>query len=208
MRTQGETRLWYAMLLPAVGLFLHWRWKAFKLAIMPIIIMGMASGFLIKDALHPEMFDKSLMPALQSPWFVPHVLVYMISYVFFGLAAAVGLWALVRELFVKDGGCDRAAIDTQRLVTLGFPLLTTGLIFGALWAKVAWGHYWSWDPKETWAFLTWAIYLVYIHLKSQTRLSSKAHLVLLICGALIVLGCWFGVNSLPTSQQSMHSYMN
>ena len=208
MRTQGETRLWYALMLPAIGLVIQWRWKKNTLAAMPILIMLMASVFIIITALNPDSFDKSLMPALQSPWFVPHVLVYMASYAIFGLTAVISLWTLGREIFIRDGGCDRAAVDMQRLVNIGFPLLTTGLIFGALWAKVAWGHYWSWDPKETWAFLSWAVYLIYLHLKTYTRLSSRMHLVVLIGAVLVIFGCWFGVNSLPTSQQSMHSYMN
>ena len=208
MRTMGETRLWYSLLLPAVGLVLQWRWQAFKMAIMPIIIMVMSSVFLIKTALHPEMMDKTLMPALQSPWFVPHVLVYMVSYAIFGLAAALGVWTLAREFFIKDGGCERAAKDAHRLIAIGFPFLTAGLIFGALWGKVAWGHYWSWDPKETWAFLTWAMYLIYIHMKTYNRLSPRMHLCLLAGGFIIVLGCWFGVNSLPTSAQSVHTYTN
>jgi ABC-type transport system involved in cytochrome c biogenesis permease subunit len=85
-------------------------------------------------------------------------------------------------------------------------LLTAGMLFGAIWAKIAWGTYWGWDVKETGAFLSWAIYLVYIHLKSYTRLAPRTHLVMLTLAFLMVVGCWVGVNYLPNAQSSAHTY--
>ena len=206
MRTSGETKLWYIVMLPLFGLIVQWRWKTISMAIPTII---MASVFVVLTAMRPESFDKTLMPALQSPWFVPHVIVYMISYAAFGVAAAIAIWSLAKDLLKPgEGGCDAAAELAHRLIIIGIPLLSAGLIFGALWAKVAWGHYWSWDPKETWAFLSWAMYLIYIHLHRYIRLSSRVQLMLLAVGFLIILGCWFGVNALPTATQSVHTYSN
>lgn len=213
MRTQGETRLWYTLLLAPTGVLIEWRilamakeWRG-KSWIISIPTVLIASVFLVLNLFKPELFDKSLMPALQSPWFVPHVIVYIISYAIFGLVAGVALVVLVIEMVKKVPLSEEVAPLVQQIVNIGFPFMTAGLVFGALWAKVAWGHYWSWDPKETWAFISWSLYLIYMHLKSHVRLPARAHLAILAVGFLLVLGCWFGVNALPTSQDSMHSYM-
>ena len=96
--------------------------------------------------------------------------------------------------------------NADNLVYLGFAFLTMGLLFGALWAKEAWGHYWTWDPKETWAFLTWAAYLIYIHGRIRNSLKEKTALWVLVFGFIILLMCWFGVNYLPSAANSVHTY--
>ena len=195
MRTLGETRLLYAILLPAVacGVSLRWRihWPMAYGAAMAVVFLGI-------NLARPEAFDKTLMPALQSPWFVPHVVVYILAYAFL-TASALG----AARFFVTGDdtlpACDHA-------VWIGLSFLTMGLLFGALWAKEAWGHYWTWDPKETWAFLTWAIYLGYIHIRlrhSQARRFAAGFLL----AAVAILGtCWFGVNYLPSAKTSVHTY--
>ena len=203
LRTQGETRLWYTLCLPVIGLLVEWRWRTRTVA-YPTIIMAMV--FLIITMWHPETLDKSLMPALRSPWFAPHVIVYMVAYATLGIAAAMAGWALMRAGFLDTPALERVAEEGHRLIFIGFPFLTAGLIFGAFWAKIAWGHYWSWDPKETWAFMTWAMYLAYIHLVRYTRLSSRTQLALMAGAFVVLLGCWFGVNNLPSAQMSIHTY--
>lgn len=206
LRTMGETKLWYSLFLPLFGMVTQWRWKTIALAIPTII---MAAVFLIISALHPENFDKTLMPALQSAWFVPHVIVYMISYAAFGMAGAISIWMLIKKMLQpQNTDCSEAADLARRLVFIAIPLLTAGLVFGALWAKVAWGNYWSWDPKESWAFLSWAIYIIYLHLQKYYRLTSSTHLIIISASFIIVLGCWFGINLLPTAMQSVHTYSN
>ncbi|MBR5925705.1 MAG: cytochrome c biogenesis protein CcsA, partial [Bacteroidales bacterium] len=86
-------------------------------------------------------------PALQSPWFSPHVIVYMLSY---ALLAAATLLALLHKENLTDN-----------LIRAGVAFFTIGMLCGAFWAKQAWGHYWTWDPKETWAAITWGCYLLY-----------------------------------------------
>jgi len=203
LRTQGETRLWYTLFLPLIGLIVEWRWKTKTLA-FPTIIM--ASVFLIITLAHPETLDKSMMPALRSPWFAPHVIVYMVSYATLGIAAALAAWALLQQFTHAGYNLEQAVLEARRLIVIGFPFLTVGLIFGAFWAKIAWGHYWSWDPKETWAFMTWAMYLAYLHLDRYTKLSSRTQLALIAGAFIILLGCWFGVNALPSAQNSVHAY--
>ena len=94
----------------------------------------------------------------------------------------------------------------DNLVYIGFSFLTLGLLFGALWAKEAWGHYWTWDPKETWAFLTWLAYLTYMHFRTYQPKKTRAPLWTLSLAFVVLLICWFGINYLPSAQNSVHVY--
>lgn len=203
LRTLGETRWWYAVTVPLLGIVIGWRFQTRVLAI-PSCLMG--ALFAAINLAHPETMDKTLMPALQSPWFVPHVVVYMLAYSALGLSCFVAIaqallaWRQRRPLDKEDTDLP------HRLVLIGFPLLTLGLAFGAFWAKEAWGHYWSWDPKETWALLTWGAYLIYLHAHVRHALRPKIHLGLLVLGFAVLTGCWFGVNLMPTARESVHTY--
>jgi ABC-type transport system involved in cytochrome c biogenesis permease subunit len=203
LRTLGETRWWYAVLVPALGLLIGWRFQTRALAI-PACLMGALFAFI--NLQHPEYMDKTLMPALQSPWFVPHVIVYMLAYSALGLSCGLAAWSLARRLWRREPSQPQDVELPHRLVMVGFPLLTCGLLFGAFWAKEAWGHYWTWDPKETWAFLTWSAYLVYLHVRSRHALLPRLNLSLLVIGFTVLLVCWFGVNYLPTAAESVHTY--
>jgi ABC-type transport system involved in cytochrome c biogenesis permease subunit len=203
LRTLGETRWWYAVLVPALGLIIGWRFQTRALAI-PACLMGALFAFV--NLRHPEYMDRTLMPALQSVWFVPHVVVYMLAYSALGLSCGVAAWALARRLWRREASQPGDVDLPHRLVLVGFPLLTCGLLFGAFWAKEAWGHYWTWDPKETWAFLTWAAYLVYLHVRARHALLPRLNLWLLMVGFVTLLLCWFGVNYMPTAQESVHTY--
>ncbi len=87
----------------------------------------------------------------------------------------------------------------------GFGFLILGMLMGCLWAKEAWGHFWSWDPKETWAFITAAAYLVYIHMRMQ-KYHPKFTLWMLPIAFVLLLITWIGVNYLPSAQGSIHVY--
>jgi ABC-type transport system involved in cytochrome c biogenesis permease subunit len=85
--------------------------------------------------------------------------------------------------------------------------MTFGMLFGALWAKEAWGHYWSWDPKETWAAITWFAYLIYIHYRQLPKHKPRLALWLLIISFVLLQMCWWGINYLPSAQgASVHTY--
>jgi len=202
LRTLGETRLWYAFLLSAVGFFSYLRWK-YKWFIG--YTLGMAILFLFLNYLHPENFDKTLMPALQSIWFVPHVILFIFSYSIFAASAISACNGLV-QIYIKKKPANKTLDLADNFVYLGFALFTLGMLFGALWAKEAWGHYWSWDPKETWAFITWMIYINYLHYRRFQPQHIRAHLWILFVGFLVLLTCWFGVNYLPSAKESIHTY--
>lgn len=196
LRTMGETRLWYSFFSMLSGLFTYIRWKYKWILSFSTVL---ATVFILINILKPEIHDETLMPALQSPWFIPHVTVYMFSYSLLGCAfvfSCVGLFSDRHN--VLD------AADT--LVYIGTAFLTFGMLSGSLWAKQAWGHYWSWDPKETWALLTWLCYMGYIHLRIFGKGSRKSLCILLIFSFMCLQMCWWGVNYLPSAQESVHVY--
>ena len=90
---------------------------------------------------------------------------------------------------------------------ISFAFLTIGMLFGALWAKEAWGHYWSWDPKETWAAITWIAYLIYIHYRRLPQQRNRLAFWMLIGSFVLLQMCWWGINYLPSAQgSSVHTY--
>ncbi len=93
----------------------------------------------------------------------------------------------------------------DKLVYIGFGLIVLGMLMGAVWAKEAWGHYWSWDPKETWAFITVTAYLMFIHLRLQQNKTRASIWVLLLAFVLLMI-TWKGVNYLPSAKNSIHVY--
>lgn len=139
------------------------------------------------------------MPALQSGWFVPHVLAYMISY----SLCAVAFILLIR-IWIRKDGCGEVRRAVCQILRAAFPFMTFGMLSGALWAEEAWGQYWSWDPKEVWSLITWGLYLAYFHIRrsSWARHADWAHLL----AFLALLTTFFLVNLLPKLGSLLHSY--
>jgi cytochrome c-type biogenesis protein CcsB len=92
---------------------------------------------------------------------------------------------------------------SYRVIGLGFPLLTIGIIAGAVWANEAWGSYWSWDPKETWALITWLVFAAYLHARITRGWQGRKPAILASSGLLVVWICYLGVNLLG---KGLHSY--
>ena len=92
---------------------------------------------------------------------------------------------------------------SYRIIGLGFPLLTIGIISGAVWANEAWGSYWSWDPKETWALITWLVFAAYLHARITKGWQGRRPAILAASGFLVVWVCYLGVNILG---KGLHSY--
>nr|YP_009396154.1 cytochrome c biogenesis protein ccs1 [Melanothamnus harveyi]ARW65330.1 cytochrome c biogenesis protein ccs1 [Melanothamnus harveyi] len=92
---------------------------------------------------------------------------------------------------------------SYRIIGFGFPLLTIGIISGAVWANDAWGTYWSWDPKETWALITWIIFAIYLHSRINNRLDGRKPAIIASLGFIIIWVCYLGVNFLG---KGLHSY--
>jgi cytochrome c-type biogenesis protein CcsB len=92
---------------------------------------------------------------------------------------------------------------SYRTIGLGFPLLTIGIIAGAVWANEAWGSYWSWDPKETWALITWLVFAAYLHARITRGWQGRRPAILAASGFVVVWVCYLGVNILG---KGLHSY--
>nr|YP_009338208.1 cytochrome c biogenesis protein [Gymnaconitum gymnandrum]YP_009906223.1 CcsA [Delphinium grandiflorum]ANJ04521.1 cytochrome c biogenesis protein [Gymnaconitum gymnandrum]QLH90177.1 CcsA [Delphinium grandiflorum] len=92
---------------------------------------------------------------------------------------------------------------SSRIISLGFLFLTIGILSGAVWANEAWGSYWNWDPKETWAFITWTIFAIYLHTRTNENLQGSNSAIVASMGFFIIWICYFGVNLLGIG---LHSY--
>nr|YP_009726943.1 cytochrome c heme attachment protein [Astelia australiana]QIA95568.1 cytochrome c heme attachment protein [Astelia australiana] len=92
---------------------------------------------------------------------------------------------------------------SYRVISLGFTFLTIGILSGAVWANEAWGSYWNWDPKETWAFITWTIFAIYLHTRTNQSLQGTNSALVASIGFLIIWICYFGINLLGIG---LHSY--
>ena len=162
---------------------------------------------------------RPLMPALQSAWMSIHVTVYFLGYAALSISFASGIVYLVNRAINKQTVKDKddKSVSYDKLgyiaVSIGFPFLTAGIITGAVWAKGAWGTYWSWDPKETWSLITWLFYLVYLHLPfaiphlniKKTTWPILFSLVLIIAFPT-VLFTYVGLKYLPSASDSEHIY--
>lgn len=201
LRTMGETRLWYSFFLPLAGIIVYSRWRYKWILGFSTIL---STVFVCINIFKPEIHSKTLMPALQSPWFAPHVIVYMMAYALLGAAVVMSLYLL---FFKKGGVTDKEMEITDDLAYVGLSFITLGMLMGALWAKEAWGHYWSWDPKETWAAITWLAYLIYIHYRWYKPRNLRPALWTLIISFCLLQMCWWGINYLPSAQgSSVHTY--
>nr|QFV17934.1 cytochrome c biogenesis protein [Oxygraphis glacialis] len=92
---------------------------------------------------------------------------------------------------------------SSRVISLGFIFLTIGILSGAVWANEAWGSYWNWDPKETWAFITWTIFAIYLHTRTYENSQGSNSAIVASIGFFIIWICYFGVNLLGIG---LHSY--
>ena len=155
-----------------------------------------------------------LVPALNSYWLVIHVAAAIIAGGVFTVGAAASLLYLIRTRADRRGRPDRGlaaglpsatALDklTYSATLFAFPVWTFAVIAGAIWAEDAWGRYWGWDPKETWAFITWVLYAAYLHAGATAGWRGRRAQLLALAGYLSFVFNFFGVNMWITG---LHSY--
>ncbi len=164
------------------------------------LIVLFPAGFVFKTE------PQRLPPALQSGLFVPHVAAYMAAYMIFAKAGIQALGQLTRGARPNDSGPISYELGAYKMVRLGFPLLTLGLILGAVWGKIAWGDYWNWDPKELWSFITWLIYVGYLHFRyvyGRKFPRASASLALAGLAAVIITLLWVNLSKIFGG---LHSY--
>jgi cytochrome c-type biogenesis protein CcsB len=159
-----------ALAFTGAYLFALWkykiRWLGLPVAIAVLLTLGTAITVLYRPS-------APLVPALKSTWLAIHVSAAIISGGVFLLANCIAATYLILDRYESKGGrptwaeklpsLDVLDQRSYRLVAFVFPLWTFAVIAGAIWAEAAWGRYWGWDPKETWAFITWVAYAAYLH---------------------------------------------
>nr|YP_010932484.1 cytochrome c biogenesis protein [Interfilum massjukiae]WKT06079.1 cytochrome c biogenesis protein [Interfilum massjukiae] len=185
-----------------------------------LFIHGFASLSLPSNMQAPN----SLVPALQSNWLLMHVSVMMISY---SCLLCGGLLSLIFLTFSYNPSTPFFSLQTDknnrfffqqvqnysflkaldqisvRSIGTGFCLLTLGILSGAVWANEAWGSYWSWDPKETWALITWLIFATYLHLRVFQGWQGQKSAMLAFIGLISLWICYLGLNWLGNG---LHTY--
>jgi ABC-type transport system involved in cytochrome c biogenesis permease subunit len=149
---------------------------------------------------------EQLPPALQSWLFGPHVAVYMLSYIFMAKATVQAVAQLSGKSPARGSDLLGPEQATYRVICVGFPLLTLGLILGSYWGKQAWGDYWGWDPKELWSLVSWLIYVGYFHVRYMFgKRHARVNSLIAITGmaAIVITLLWVNLSRLFPG---MHSY--
>jgi ABC-type transport system involved in cytochrome c biogenesis permease subunit len=172
---------------------------------LPFMVFGATATAVILFALTSSPVSGkeilSPIPALQSYWLVLHVSFAFVGEAFFAFSFVAAVYFLFVKNEEKKKKLDRIVYTS---IGIGYPIYTAGaLIFGAVWAQYAWGSYWSWDPKETWALITWLVYTGYLHTRLVKKWHGKMTALLSIIGFVFTMFTFFGVNYLLTG---LHSY--
>ncbi len=181
--------------------------RSFGMFAMPIVTLLALVAYR-----EPEIIQRSVTPALQSYWRVPHIISAVLAYSSFTIAYVAAAMYLVREKAeVKSESFWAPRLPSlkvldrviYRAIAFGFLMQTTLLITGAIWAQHAWGRYWGWDPKETWALITWLIYAAYLHTRITMGWRGRRSAILATIGFVVVMFTFFGVSKLLSG---LHSY--
>jgi len=185
--------------------------RALGAFVMALVSAGVFFGIWLSAHGHADI--KPLVPALQSYWMKIHVPMNFIGYGSFAVACGAGMAYLFRHWLEGRGGSARLlelfpTLDqldqlAYKAVAIGFPAFTLATILGAAWAAEAWGGYWSWDPKETWALIVWLVYGAYLHARVSHGWQGKALAWWVVAGFLVTIFCFLGVNMYLSG---LHSY--
>ena len=189
---------------------LKYKYRIVGAFVVPFALFGMSWAQLgLNSGIEP------LVPALQSNWLLYHVITCFLGYATFAIACGISIMYLIRENHekLKDSSEQSivATFPTSRVlddlnyksIMIGFPLLTIGIITGAVWANYAWGTYWSWDPKETWSLIVWFIYAAFLHARITRGWAGRRAAWLSIIGFAATIFCYLGVNLFLSG---LHSY--
>ena len=194
-------------------IYLHYekRYRTRALGGFVLLVISAAIGFLLWYTFDRGAHEiQPLVPALQSYWMKIHVPANFIGYGCFSIAAMLGLAYLVkgddanpRRMLARLPA--RVEIDDMmyKAIALGFAFFTVATILGSLWAAEAWGGYWSWDPKETWALIVWLNYAAWLHMRISRNWHGSAMAAWAIVGLFVTLFAFLGVNMFLSG---LHSY--
>jgi len=197
----------WAIVLSHIILQVRFRVRVLGALILPVVVAFMLFAYVQDKSISP------LIPALQSNWLGIHTTLAFLGNAFFVIAFAGSVLYLVQErqlkskhpgsLFHRLPSLDVLDRLHYRSLTIGFPLMTFGIITGAIWGASAWGSYWSWDPKETWSLITWFIYAALVHARLTIGWRGRKAAYLSILGFAAILFTFLGVNLILGG---LHSY--
>ena len=206
-----ESLSFFAWMIIGILLIVNLKYKVKVLGsfLTPIALILVLFAFALPKGIFP------LAPVLKSFWHPFHVIFAFLGNALFTLTFCCGVMYLIQEHQLKS---KRLGAIAKRLPPLnllddlsyqslkfGFPLLTLGIITGAVWAEYAWGRYWNWDPKETWSLITWLLYAALLHQRLTVGWRGRKAAIMAIVGFLAVLFTFLGVNLLLPG---LHTYAN
>jgi len=206
-----EVFILFSIITALLYLFYEMRYKTRALGGFVLLIITSAVAFLLWYKFNKNADEiQPLVPALQSYWMKIHVPANFIGYGCFALSAMVGVVFLLRNNAVEGSLAARVLPPTEMLddimyksIALGFAFFTIATVLGALWAAEAWGGYWSWDPKETWALIVWLNYAAWLHMRLTKGWRGAAMAWWSIVGLFVTLFAFLGVNMFLSG---LHSY--
>ena len=202
-----EVFILFSLLTALMYLYYELRYQNRQLGSFVLPVISTAVGFLLWYTFDRQAHEiQPLVPALQSYWMKIHVPANFIGYGAFALAAAVG----VAYLLVDKGMLASRLPSVEMLddlmyksIAIGFAFFTIATILGAMWAAEAWGGYWSWDPKETWALIVWLNYAAWLHLRLVKGLRGPLLAWWAVIGLFVTAFAFLGVNMFLSG---LHSY--
>lgn len=202
-----EVFILFCMITALFYVFYEGKYATRQVGAFVLLVISAAVGFLLWYMLSRDAQEiQPLVPALQSWWMKIHVPANFIGYGTFALAAMVGVAYLLKfkGIFVDRLPSLEVLDDIMyKAIAVGFAFFTIATILGALWAAEAWGGYWSWDPKETWALIVWLNYAAWLHMRLMKGLRGHVAAWWAVCGLLITTFAFLGVNMFLSG---LHSY--
>ncbi|MDX1918982.1 MAG: c-type cytochrome biogenesis protein CcsB [Candidatus Caenarcaniphilales bacterium] len=202
-----ESLLFFAAGFSLIFVFFLRHFAYLSLTGMITLAAILSAAFLLPETQKAAL---PLIPALRSYWRIIHVPPLMVSYAFFLMAAFTGLAYLFTEwLFKREQSEQQEKLafyqeGIYRCISFGFPLLTFGIITGAVWANQSWGNLWQWDPKENLALATWFCYAAYLHLRMTGKASERVLAWISIIGILATYMTYIGINQFDLG--GLHTY--
>lgn len=202
-----EVFVLFCLITALLYLFYEARFKTRQLGGFVLLVINAAVGFILWYTFDRQANGiQPLVPALQSYWMKIHVPANFIGYGSFSLAAMVAAAYLLAEKGIFSNRLPaREVLDDlmYKAIAIGFAFFTIATILGAVWAAEAWGGYWSWDPKETWALIVWLNYAAWLHLRMVKGLRGSVLAWWALIGLLVTTFAFLGVNMFLSG---LHSY--
>jgi cytochrome c-type biogenesis protein CcsB len=202
-----EVFILFSMITALFYLYYEGRYQTRQLGPFVLLVISAAVGFLLWYTVARSAAEiQPLVPALQSWWMKIHVPANFIGYGTFALAAMVGSAYLLKSHgILADRLPALEVLDDvmYKAISVGFAFFTVATILGALWAAEAWGGYWSWDPKETWALIVWLNYAAWLHMRLMSGLRGRAAAWWALIGLVVTTFAFLGVNMFLSG---LHSY--